>query len=174
LILYIFLVFCAKDKSGNPALNSLKCCAKKVSSCSRVFSFSPLSVRLFPRLCLCQTSTSVLYHLATCRPTCGAAFIQLRRDTFLCRMTKCRKIIKRSTNSYQPPPTAAAGLGAHQWTQSYDFDYNAGVVKIYNATGSLARFDNKNIFFYFEKRSSLLQRWGCSCKFKSRRIGSWF
>jgi hypothetical protein len=27
---------------------------------------------------------------------------------------------------------------------------------IYNATGSQARFENKNILFYFEKRSSLL------------------
>jgi hypothetical protein len=52
--------------------------------------------------------------------------------------------------------------------------YNASVVKFYNATGSLARFGNKNISFYFEKRSSLLQLWRCSCKFKSRRIGSWF
>jgi hypothetical protein len=25
-------------------------------------------------------------------------------------------------------------------------------IAIYNATGSLARFENKNIFFYFEKR----------------------
>jgi hypothetical protein len=25
--------------------------------------------------------------------------------------------------------------------------YNAGVVNVYNATGSLARFENKNIFF---------------------------
>jgi hypothetical protein len=32
----------------------------------------------------------------------------------------------------------------------------------YNATGSLARFENKNILYYFEKRSSLLQRWRCS------------
>jgi MFS family permease len=31
----------------------------------------------------------------------------------------------------------------------------------------------KQIFFYFEKRSSLLQRWRCSCKCQSRRIGSW-
>jgi hypothetical protein len=37
----------------------------------------------------------------------------------------------------------------------------------YNATGSLSRFENKNIVFYFEKRSS------SSCKFKNRRIGSW-
>jgi hypothetical protein len=51
--------------------------------------------------------------------------------------------------------------------------YNASVVKVYNATCSLERFKNKNIFFCFEKRCSLLQRWRCSCKFKSRRIGSW-
>jgi hypothetical protein len=51
--------------------------------------------------------------------------------------------------------------------------YNASVVNFYNATGSLARFENKNILFCFEKRSSLLQRWRCSCKFKNRRIGSW-
>jgi hypothetical protein len=50
--------------------------------------------------------------------------------------------------------------------------YNAIACKIYNAAGSLARFVNKNILFYFEKRSSLLQRWRCSCKFKSRRICS--
>jgi hypothetical protein len=52
--------------------------------------------------------------------------------------------------------------------------YNASVVNLYNATGSLARFENKNILFYFEKCSSLLQRWRCSCKFKNRKIGSWF
>jgi hypothetical protein len=44
--------------------------------------------------------------------------------------------------------------------------YNASVVIFYNATGSLARFENKNILFYFEKRCRLLQRWRCSCKFK--------
>jgi hypothetical protein len=37
--------------------------------------------------------------------------------------------------------------------------YNASVVNFYNATGSLARFENENILFFFEKRSSLLQRW---------------
>jgi hypothetical protein len=50
--------------------------------------------------------------------------------------------------------------------------YSASVVNFYNATGSLARFENKNILLYFEKRSSPLQRWRCSCKFKNRRIGS--
>jgi hypothetical protein len=47
--------------------------------------------------------------------------------------------------------------------QSYDDRINnTGVVpgpnpttSIYNATGSLARFENKNILFYFEKRFSL-------------------
>jgi hypothetical protein len=56
--------------------------------------------------------------------------------------------------------------------QSYDFDFNASVVIFYNATGSPARFENKNILFYSGKRSSLLQRWRCSCKFKSRRLAS--
>jgi hypothetical protein len=42
------------------------------------------------------------------------------------------------------------------------------------ALGSLERFGNKNILLNSEKRSSLLQRWRCSCKFKSRRIGSKF
>jgi hypothetical protein len=37
--------------------------------------------------------------------------------------------------------------------------YNASAAKIYNTTSSLVRFENKSIFFYFEKRSSLLQRW---------------
>jgi hypothetical protein len=49
--------------------------------------------------------------------------------------------------------------------------HNARIVNFYNATGSLACFENKNISFYFEKRSGLLQRWR---KFKSRRIGSWY
>jgi hypothetical protein len=44
--------------------------------------------------------------------------------------------------------------------------YNASVVNFYNATGSLARFENKNILFSFEKHSSLLQRWRSICKLK--------
>jgi hypothetical protein len=50
--------------------------------------------------------------------------------------------------------------------------YNARVVIFFNATGSLARFENNFLKFYFEKRSSLLQRWFCIWKFKSRRTGS--
>jgi hypothetical protein len=34
--------------------------------------------------------------------------------------------------------------------------YNASVVNLYNAMGSLARFENNNILLYFEKRCSLL------------------
>jgi hypothetical protein len=59
------------------------------------------------------------------------------------------------------------------WSQSYDRDLQRRRCNFYNATGSLARFENKNILFYFEKRSSLLQRRHCSCKFKNRSIGSW-
>jgi hypothetical protein len=48
--------------------------------------------------------------------------------------------------------------------------YNASVVNFYNATGSIARFENKKkILFYCEKHSSLLQRW--RCELKNRRIG---
>jgi hypothetical protein len=36
--------------------------------------------------------------------------------------------------------------------------YNTSIEKIYNATGSLARFENRNIFFCFEKRCSLHTR----------------
>jgi hypothetical protein len=44
--------------------------------------------------------------------------------------------------------------------------YNASVVKIYNTTNSLVRFENKNILFLILKKcSSLQQRWRCSCKF---------
>jgi hypothetical protein len=35
------------------------------------------------------------------------------------------------------------------------------------------RFEIKNCFFYFEKRSSLPQRQRCCCNFTSRRIDSW-
>jgi hypothetical protein len=55
-------------------------------------------------------------------------------------------------------------LNERLWSKSYDRDLQS--------TGSLDRFENKNISFYFEKRSSLLQHWRCSCKLKSRRIGS--
>jgi hypothetical protein len=37
--------------------------------------------------------------------------------------------------------------------------YNAGVVNFYNATGSLARFENKNTFFCFGKCLSLALDW---------------
>jgi dihydroxyacetone kinase-like predicted kinase len=38
----------------------------------------------------------------------------------------------------------------------------ASAVKLYNAKSSLVRFENKNIFFNFEKCSSLLQSWRCT------------
>jgi hypothetical protein len=46
------------------------------------------------------------------------------------------------------------------WSQSYDFDLQRHRCKFFNATGSLARFENKHILFYFVKHSG-------------RRIDSW-
>jgi hypothetical protein len=43
---------------------------------------------------------------------------------------------------------------------------------MYNATSSLVRFKDKKITL--KKRSSLMKRWRCSYKFRSRRIGSRF
>jgi hypothetical protein len=52
--------------------------------------------------------------------------------------------------------------------------YNASAVKIY-ATGSLACFENKKkISTGMKYYSSLLKRWRCKCKFRSRRIGPRF
>jgi hypothetical protein len=50
--------------------------------------------------------------------------------------------------------------------------YNASTVIFYKVTSNLVRFESKNILFCFEKPSSLLQSWRCSCIFRSRRIGS--
>jgi hypothetical protein len=36
-------------------------------------------------------------------------------------------------------------------SQSYDFELQRLRCKIYNATRSIVRFENKNIFIYFEK-----------------------
>jgi hypothetical protein len=50
--------------------------------------------------------------------------------------------------------------------------YSASAVKVYNAMSSLGSAI-KNIFSSpFNKCSSLLQRWHCSCKFWVHRIGS--
>jgi hypothetical protein len=61
----------------------------------------------------------------------------------------------------------------HMWTLGASptiVNSNASAAKIYNATTH--RILITNIFFTFVKRSNLLQRWRCSCKFRSRRIGS--
>jgi hypothetical protein len=36
------------------------------------------------------------------------------------------------------------------------------------------RFENQTVFFYFDKRSILLQCWPFSCKIRRRWIGSWY
>jgi hypothetical protein len=58
--------------------------------------------------------------------------------------------------------------------QSHDREFNASTVKIYNATSSLVRFTNKKVYSSIIKNALAyhLQRWRCSCKIRSRRIGS--
>jgi hypothetical protein len=51
--------------------------------------------------------------------------------------------------------------------------YNASAEKIYSPTSSLVRFENK--IFSSALKNALayyIQRWRCSCKFRSRRTGS--
>jgi hypothetical protein len=40
-------------------------------------------------------------------------------------------------------------------------NYNASAVKVYNATSSLVRLEDKNVFSCFEKCSTLVQCWRC-------------
>jgi hypothetical protein len=52
------------------------------------------------------------------------------------------------------------------WSQSYDRE-----VKRHDYPSAF--LENKHIYFCLEKRSSLSQRWRCSCKFRSRGFDSW-
>jgi hypothetical protein len=61
-------------------------------------------------------------------------------------------------------------LGDFLQTQLVTLGRANPTIASYDATGILVHFWSKNIFFYHEKRTSLLQR--CSCKLWSRRIGS--
>jgi hypothetical protein len=72
----------------------------------------------------------------------------------------------KSLLSHGPNPTTSI------YNASVVIFYKASVVIFYNATGSLARFEN--IFFVFEKRSNLLQRWRCSCKLALGQLSSVF
>jgi hypothetical protein len=62
-------------------------------------------------------------------------------------------------------------IGVNPFTVSY----NACVLKIYNATSTLARFEKNSSTL--KKRSNILQPWWCSCKIQSRIVvhinGSW-
>jgi hypothetical protein len=49
--------------------------------------------------------------------------------------------------------------------------YNAGAVKAYNT--SLVSFKQKKFLLAQNTPTKVQQRWRCSCKFKSRKVGSW-
>jgi hypothetical protein len=68
----------------------------------------------------------------------------------------CRKVL--SCNRHGANPTIVS--------------YNGSIGKIYNAIYSLVHFENKNIFIYFEEALWPTTK-RCSCKFRSRWIGSW-
>jgi hypothetical protein len=63
-------------------------------------------------------------------------------------MFRCIKDTNPSGNFLLPPRTLP---GVNPTIASY----SASAVIFYNTTGSLARFENKNILFYFEKRCRL-------------------
>jgi hypothetical protein len=48
--------------------------------------------------------------------------------------------------------------------------YNASTVEIYSATNSLVRIEEKDNFFYVEKRSSLLHHWRCTLLYVNSEV----
>jgi hypothetical protein len=85
---------------------------------------------------------------------------------------KDRRQRKRFTPPEQPGSSALmAAVNRATRSPSYDRELQRRRCKIFTTPAcNLACFENKIIFFYSEKRSSLLQ---ClRCKFGSRRIGS--
>jgi hypothetical protein len=56
---------------------------------------------------------------------------------------------EKNVQAYYNAGVVVVNSGANPTTLCY----NASVVKIYNATGSLVRFEEKNSFFHFEKHA---------------------
>jgi hypothetical protein len=68
-----------------------------------------------------------------------------------------------STNIFTPgDQISPQGANFKAGSISTIVSYDDNVVKKYNTTGSLVRFKNKNIFFYLQKRFSLIQRQRCT------------
>jgi hypothetical protein len=51
--------------------------------------------------------------------------------------------------------------------------YKASAAKIFNATNSLVRFENKKVFFYFEKRSSLIHMYSAGIVVVNLEVVGW-
>jgi hypothetical protein len=72
-----------------------------------------------------------------------------------------------------PQSTSTVSTYIHSSARHSDLEpiLRSSVSEIHNATSSLEQNKTKK-FFLFEKCSTL-QRWRCSCKFWSLRIGFW-
>jgi hypothetical protein len=91
-----------------------------------------------------------LFGRAHCCPAPEFALARAACCDCVCRSKSSPKFIKRLFSPTCESLASRVTTGANPTIASY----NASVVKFYNATGSLARFENKNIYFFFEKRSS--------------------
>jgi hypothetical protein len=85
-----------------------------------------------------------------------AFLVDNRSESNNCELQRCKNFQHHDWPklfiAYNNAGVVVVNSGANPTIASY----NASVVKFYNATDSLECFENKIIFFYFEKRSSLL------------------
>jgi hypothetical protein len=72
-------------------------------------------------------------------------------DCCLCFIAGCLKARRPSSSGNQ----VSLRLGA----TTKIVTYNASAVKINNATRNLVHSEDQNIFFFFEKRTDILERW---------------
>jgi hypothetical protein len=132
---------------------------------------TPLSFRkVLPRCLLCCAQGSILspclystYSLPE-KPensghiVLGLAFVAYQPNKYIKLFLGCILVMPRTPDI--------------DWGSLEPMSYSASVKNFYNSASTLERFDNKSMFFCAVKHSSLPQRWRCSCKFRSGRIGS--
>jgi hypothetical protein len=72
-----------------------------------------------------------------------------------------RSGVQLAGNDFRRRVVRRAAAGTNSMKSGANPTTSIDNVNFYDATSSLVRFENKNMFFYFEKRSTLLQRWRC-------------